>query len=459
MTATAMLLREAGWSITGTDTHCHPPTSTFLAEHGVRVGSEYDPANIPEGTDLVVAGGSAKVDPTQNREVAAAHERGIPVRAFPQVLAELSRSARNLVVAGSFGKSSCTALIAWILERAGKAPGFFIGAFPQQLRGPSSLGAGELFVLEGDEYLTSGLDRTSKFLYLEATDLLLTSLEHDHVNIFPTQEDYLVPFRELVRELPADGVLVGCSDDERVPELLKTAGCRVATYGLVDRFEPLWTARDVVVGETTRFDLVRGGARVARLTTSLLGRHNVQNIVGCSALLLERELVDLGQLQEAVASFRGLQRRLDLISEPGTPVSVYEGFGSSHAKATAAISAMREHFPGRRLVVGFEPHAFSWRHRRKVGWYRDAFEGADEVFVFQAPVLGSNREDELGPEEILAAVRERHPQARGLSTPEDGIEALEESLREGDVLLLLTSGDMGGLVSRIPRLVSRRFSS
>ena len=458
MTATAMLLAELGWRITGTDPGCHPPSSDHLAAAGIVVHDRYSADHLPPGCELVVAGASAKVDPEKNAEVGAAVERGLPVRTFPEVLGELTRSTHNLTVAGSFGKSTTTALVAWILDQGGLDPGYFIGAFPHQLERPARIGSGRQFVLEGDEYLTSGADRRSKFLHWRTDSLLLTSLEHDHVNLFPDQAAYEAPFAELAHRMEERGLIVGCADDPRIAGLLAGAPARVATYGLDPAGRPRWSAGGVELGPRgARFRLLRDGEEVCRLESSLLGRHNVQNAVGAAALVLERELVAPRVVVEAVAAFEGLERRLDRISGPDSALLVYEGFGSSRAKARAAIDALRAHHPGRRLAVLFEPHAFSWRNRSTLSWYDDAFEAADAVVVYRPAQAGAERHDQLGHAEIVARLERHHPAVSAALSPREALDAVRSAVRAGDLLLVLTSGSLEGVVGRLPRWAAEHY--
>lgn len=456
MAGVAQLLHEGGWEITGSDSAFYPPVSDYLAEHQVRFFEGYKPENIPTDVDLIVIGKNAKLIPEENEEVKAAFESGKTIRSFPEVLENIGSETKNIVVAGSFGKSTSTALLAWCLEQAGKDPSYFIGAIPLNRAKMVRLGNGTAFVLEGDEYPSSNWDPTSKFLHYNPHDVLLTSAEHDHVNVFPTHNDYLLPFKTLLSLIPPDGLLVACADDPSALALAHTHPGKKALYGL-EHPESTWSASSISYAMETHFVLTKDRTPIITLSTTLLGKHNLQNIVGVAALLLETNLLTPEEVQAGVNSFKGIKRRLDRIDNQ-TLVPVYEGFGSSYQKARSAIEAINLHFPDRRLVVVFEPHTFSWRNRDTLYWYDDVFKGAGEVLVYEPAQQGAATHKQLSQEEIVDRVKKSGTPVIPSTNPEEALAYLSDHLSADDVVLILTSGDMGGLVESIPKLVELRFA-
>lgn len=451
MSATALLVKSTGASVSGSDEAVYPPISNVLNKEGLPYKTPYAAGNIPEDADLIVIGKNAKLTADQNPEVAAAFASGTQILSFPEVLAALSENKETLVVAGSYGKSTSTALISHILETAGKDPSYFIGAVPITPKSSAHTGAGDLFVMEGDEYPASNTDSRSKFLLMHPRHLLLTPLAHDHFNIFPTPEDYLKPFDALLSLLPAEGALVVCTEGALSGTLLSRITRPVVTYGLS---RGTFQAANIVWGERTRFTVTKDGARVADIETSQLGEHNVQNIVGAAALLLGYGMISVEAFSAGVASFKGIKRRLDRKSEK-TVVPIFEGFGSSYEKLRSAIAAMKLHFPSRRLLVVFEPNTIGWRSRATLSQYDDAFAGAARAYIFNPPHDG--KETQLSLEDITERITNSGVPATGVSSAEDMLTALEQELQAEDAVLISSSGAMGGLTESLPALAERLF--
>jgi UDP-N-acetylmuramate: L-alanyl-gamma-D-glutamyl-meso-diaminopimelate ligase len=451
MSALASILKSEGHVVTGSDDAVFPPVSSYLDEIGVSYHRGFDANRIPAGVDAAVVGSSAKLDLDHNSELAELVRRGTPRWSFPEFLGRHVADRDTVVVAGSFGKSSVTALLAVILTEAGGDPGYFIGAVPLDLPFTGQGGSDPIFVLEGDEYIVGGGDQRSKFLLYQPQTVMITSLIHDHVNVFPTLEDYEAPFAELIARLPRDSLLVCAHPFEALRRL--TIGRRVVWYGREPC--PGYHADAIVIGEITRFDLVcPSGARIP-LETSLLGLHNIENIVGASALLLERGDVSAEALQKGVARYRGVARRLDKKTLAAT-VPAYEGFGSSYEKARSAIEAILLHFPTRPCVVIFEPHTFSWRDPAAIGWYDTVFNGAARVLLLPPPTHGAgatqSSQDQIATRIAKAGVP--------VITARDGqavIAELSSTLTGAEVLLLLSSGPLDGLPSRLPAWLEARF--
>lgn len=452
MSAVALLLREAEWEISGSDEGFYPPVSDYLVAAGIPFSNGYKKENIPADADLVVIGKNAKLVPETNEEVAAAFASGKPVKSFADIVHDLTAQTDNIIVAGSYGKSTCTALLSWCLLQAGKDPSYFIGEITRGLSAHAHRGHSATFVLEGDEYPSANWDSSSKFLHYNAKSVLLTSATHDHINIFPTHEEYLKPFRTLLQSLPQDGLLVVNSAEPFAKALATETSARVVAYSLADT--TVWHAANIRYGMTSSFDLMRDEEKVAELTTTLLGAHNIENIVGVGALLLEKQLLTPQELAAGIASFAGVKRRMELLTECSR-VPVYEGFGSSYEKARSAIAAIQLHFPDKRLVVVFEPHTFTWRNRAALPQYDTAFEGADNVFIYEPALQGAATHAQLTQDDIVGRIRAAGVLVEAIH--DDASDHIVKALTEQDVVLLLTSGDLGGLIKTLPAAVAKKF--
>lgn len=454
MSGTAKLLSENGWEVTGSDRALYSPMREYITTLPFTVYTGFSPKNIPKNTDIIVIGKNAGLVPEKNIEVRAAFESGIPIKSFPAILEELTKNKHTIIAAGSFGKSTCTALLAWILNYAGKDASYLVGALPSGMSS-AHIGKSDLFVLEGDEYPTSNTDPSSKFLHYNPKDILLTSANHDHFDVFKTHEDFLLRFQKLIALMPENGLLVACSDNEPVRKLV-VANRHVITYGLDQDHTPIWSAEDIQPGEVTQFTLTKHGKTIAKLSTTLLGKHNIQNIVGVAALLLERKLVTNDVLIEAVRAFEGIARRLDQKTKKSSVV-VYEGFGSSFDKARSAIEAIQLHSPNKRLITIFEPHTFSWRNPTSLDWYATAFSGSSHLVLYHETEKRMVVVNEITIPQMVEQIENSGITTSVTHNPTEGIDVLKTILKENDVVLILSSGGMSGLIDDVVQYTEETF--
>jgi len=454
MSAVALMMRDAGHEVSGSDAEAFPPLSTYVESLGFPFYRSFAAENLPADLDVLVLGASAKLGGDSNPEVAEARRRGVKITTFPDLVGEATRERLNTVVAGSFGKSTCTALMAHILKEAGRDAGWMIGAISPSLPATGHWGAAPEVILEGDEYIIAPADHRSKFVLYHPRDVLLTSLVHDHVNVFPTFADYEKPFRELLRLIPDEGLLVA-REHPAIRAIAGEAASKIVWYDTAPCAG--WYSEGVVYGETTRFTLAAPGGRRIPLATTLLGEHNIENIVGVAAYLLERGLVTEAALQAAVASFAGIRRRLDRLTARSA-VPLIEGFGSSYEKARSAIEAMLLHYPTRPLTVVFEPHTFSWRNRDALPWYDTVFQGAARVLVIPPPTHGADSHNQSSFDEILTRTAATGVTTRGVTSAEEVIGQLSNLTGE-EVVLLLSSGPLLGLPDALPPVFEKLYGA
>ncbi len=450
MSAVAMLQRDAGHTISGSDEGFYPPVSDYLALHKFDFKQGYKASNIPAQTDAFMIGKNAKLTPEQNEEVKAAVESGKPIYSYPELLSQVSADKERICVVGSYGKSTCTALLSFLLEHAGLEPSYFMGAIASGMPRTSKKASGELFVMEGDEYPSANDDDRSKFMHYAPGHVLMTAATHDHVNVFPTPEDYKAPFIELVKGMPEVGTLVVCADNEEALEVVKRSGKTAVTYGFSKDAD--YHVQSVDYGTESFLHILTPEGATLTFKTSLLGAHNMQNICGVVAMILENEWLDYTAIAAGLKDFQGIRRRLDRLTPEGT-VPVHEGFGSSYEKARAAIEAMKLHYADKKLIIVFEPHTFSWRNRDALHWYDDVFEGAENVLVYEPATQGSGSHKQLTQNEIVERVKAAGYETAPIHNAEDGLAALSPLVTEETAILLLTSGDLGGLIKKIPEWV------
>ena len=453
VSALASVLASQGCGVSGSDDGVFPPVSAYLDRLRIPYHVGFDAGLVPRDIDAAVIGSSAKLDLANNPELAEIAARGVPRYGFAEYLGLHTKDRDNVVIAGSFGKSTLTALVAVLMREADRDPGYFIGAVPLDLPTTGHWGSERTFLIEGDEYVVSDDDRRPKFALYHPDCALISSLIHDHLNVYPTLSSYEGAFAELIAMLAPEALLVCAHGFDALHRL--TAGRRVVWYGLAPCEG--YHAADIRIGEITRFDLATpGGARIA-LQTGQLGLHNIENIVGAAALLLERGAIDERALQRGVALFRGVERRLDKKTAVSR-VPVYEGFGSSYEKARSAIEAIALHFPARPAVVVFEPHAFSWRSAASLAWYDTVFDGVARVLLLPPPQHGAGGHDQLTQAQILARIRAAGMRADAFDDGGSILRDLVHTLAGDEVVLLLSSGPLDGLARSLPPRLDDLFA-
>jgi len=454
MSALAFMLKQKGFIISGSDEGFYNPIADLLKKNGIKFTPNYSPFNIPKDADLIIIGKHARLTPEENEEVRAAFKSGIRIQSLPEVLGELAEKTENTVVAGSFGKSTMTSLLTWCLESSKKNPSYFIGAAPFGFKTNAKLGKSNHFIFEGDEYPSSNWDQKSKFLHLRPKNLILISAEHDHINVFPTEKDYIKPYKKLISLLPKDGILVVSKEGKNINKVVKNAKCKIINYGFDKK--SIWHPENITYGEKTSFDLFKNKNKIINLKTILLGNHNIENIVGVGAFLLERKLITPKELQKSVKIFKGISGRIDLKTKKSS-VLVYEGFGSSYSKARSVFDALKLHFPNKNLITIFEPHTFSWRNIEAKKWYEDIFNTSSRVIILPPPEHGAKTHNQMTFSEIVKEVKKKNTNTYGIQNEKEALALLKKIVKKDDIVVLVSSGPLLGLTVSVPKLMEKMF--
>ena len=441
MSALASLLREAGHDVTGSDDQAYPPASTLLESLHVPLGRGYDPARL-EGVDLVVCGNAVR---ETNVEATAARERGLRLVSFPQALEELFLGTRRpAVVVGTHGKTTSASMLAYVLERTGRAPGYLIGGAPRDLPSAARLGQGEWFVVEGDEYDSAYFDKEPKFLHYHPALLVLTAVEFDHADIYRDLDHVKAAFRKLLDGLGPTVPLIACTDFPHVHDLLGGRCGPVRRFGLGEPAE--WQVSNLVDDGATTFVVRERGRKIVEARLQVPGAINARNALG--VMLAARE-IGLGwdEAAAALADFRGVRRRQEVVGE-ARGVTVIDDFAHHPTAVAETLRALRLRYPGRRLRAVFEPRSNTSRRRIFQREYCEALRLADDAVV--ARVFSKESDpippaDRLDPDAIATEVTTQGTPCRTI----DGVEAIRdylvESARPGDVMVIMSNGAFGGL--------------
>lgn len=449
MSPLAGMLRESGYRVTGSDSGVYPPASTFLEKMGISFFHSFDAAHLTPAPDLVVV---ANIIARGNPELEEVLDRKISYRSLPEMLEEVFLPGKHsIVVSGTHGKTTTTAMLAWIFESAGRRPNFLVGGVAENFGKSYGLGGGDEFILEGDEYETAFWDRGPKFFHYHPDDLIVTSLEYDHADIYRDFETYELAFRRLVNLVPRRGRVVIWGDTEESGPALRRATekafCPVETYGFSVGND--WVASDVAVdGEGMKFRVVHRGAAFGEFSLAASGRHNVLNSMAAMVVAQGRG-IPASDIAKALSTFRSVKRRMDVKGEVGG-VLVVDDFAHHPTAVKATIEAARARWPKRRMWAILEPRSNSMRRKVFQETLPAALALADRVIlggVFRAQQLGD--ENRMDPEVVAERVRALGKSARVFPGAEAIAERLASEAEPGDLLLVMSNGSFDGLCEKL----------
>jgi UDP-N-acetylmuramate: L-alanyl-gamma-D-glutamyl-meso-diaminopimelate ligase len=446
MGALAELLVEAGYDVRGSDEAAYPPMSTRLDALGITIDEGYEPEHLDPPPDLVVVGNAAV--PT-HPEATYAREHGLVQMSLPEALAHFFiRDRRSLVVAGTHGKTTTAGMLAHVLRAAGRDPGFFIGGVMTNYGATCAVGTGPHFVVEGDEYDSAYFDKRPKFMHYRPTSAIVTSMEFDHADIYAGWDDYRDAFRAFVGLLPAEGLLLLNGDDPEVRELADHTDARVRFFGLNGTDDHV-TATDIrPVEGGQRFTLVADGEALTEIFLPMSGWVSRFDALGVCAIALDEGLAPEA-IADAFAGFEGMKRRQEILGETAG-VIVIDDFAHHPTAVHATVHAVQERWPSRRTVAVFEPRSNSSRRKVFETTYADALAEADAVFLSTPPLRhNDNRDDFLDVDVVTDRIEAEGVPAASYPSADALLPPLLDTLRPGDVALVMSNGSFDGLHQKL----------
>ncbi len=452
MGALALLFREMGVHVSGSDLQAYPPMGDLLRKAGVALSLGYGPENLSPDVDFVVVGNAVS---RENPEVQATLERGLAYGSFPETLAHFFLASRvPVVVAGTHGKTTSTALLAWLLECCGLEPGFLVGGEPTNFGCSSRLGRGKHFVIEGDEYDSAFFDKGPKFLHYRPEVALFTSLEFDHADIYPDLASIRRQFARFVELVPRQGLVMVCNEYPVAVEIARNAACKVETYGFGRDAD--WRGRlREPPGEAGSFEVSHGGRALGIVPLPLTGRHNALNLLGSLGLLAHLGF-EPEALKACIEGFRGVRRRQEIAGEVNG-ILLMDDFAHHPTAVRETLAGLRSRYPGRRIVAVFEPRTNTSRRKVFQTGYVEAFSAADVAMC--APLF---RPETIDPEERFRPdlwaeeLRKRGKSADWFGDPDSLEQALTETCRTGDVVLFMSSGSSDELFRKLKENLGKR---
>lgn len=445
MAPLAGILKHEGYLVSGSDENIYPPMSNLLRDLSIPVRKGYSPTNLTPRPDLVIVG---NVITRQNPEAVELSRLKIPYLSLPQALRRFAmQDKRSIVVCGTHGKTTTSALAAWILESAGTDPSFLVGGVPNNFPGNFKLGKGPLFVIEGDEYDTAFFDKGPKFFHYKPWIVILTSIEFDHADIYRDLDHVVENFRKLIGLIPADGLLIANRDDPVVDAESERAKCPVITYGFSHKAH--WRAEDLTVkSNQTHLKILKQGEAYMELFTPLYGHHNISNLLSI-VTLSDYLKIEIPLLSKAMEDFKGIKRRQEIKGEK-RGVLVLDDFAHHPTSVRETISAVKKKYRGRRLIAVFEPRSNSSRRSVFQREYARSFDKADIILIPEPPMMEKiPPEERFSSPELVEALNKKGLDAHYCPDTRLLLDQIIRQSRQGDVILVMSNGPFDNLPERL----------
>ena len=434
----AIALHKKGYQVTGSDDTIHDPSKSRLEKYGL-LPKEFGwfPEKINTDVDTIILGMHAKID---NPELLKAQALGLKIYSYPEFLFEQSKDKTRVVIGGSHGKTTITSMILHVLNYHNREVDYMVGA---QLEGFETMvhltEENEFIVLEGDEYLSSPIDRRPKFHLYKPNIALISGVAWDHINVFPTYENYVEQFQIFTDSLINGGILVYNEEDPEVKRVVETSTSAIKKY-------PYQTPPHSIDDGTTNLETVEGD-----LPLEIFGNHNLQNLAGAK-WICQHMGIDEEDFYEAIASFKGASKRLEKIAENDTTV-IFKDFAHSPSKVEATTKAVKDQYENRTVLACLELHTYSSLNAEFLKEYKGALKYADKAVVFYSPhAVKIKQLDEVTSDQIEEAF-EREDLIIYTKPSEFQKFLFSENL-ENSAVLLMSSGNYGGLdFDEVTRLV------
>lgn len=446
MASLAGLLKDRGFKVSGSDLNPYPPMSTQIESLGIQILRPYKKENLNPKPDFVVVG---NVISASNEEAQEMVNLNLPYCSLPQAMGEVIIADRDsFVISGTHGKTTTTSLMSWVTENCGLKPGFLIGGIPknfsQSFRNPGA----NTFVIEGDEYDTAYFDKVPKFIHYKPKNVILTSVEFDHADIYKDFDAVKAAFYKLMKLIPQNGSLVYWGDDSNVKGIADA--CQIAkkfSYGFKDSNE--YTVKMLSESETeTKFAVYLNKNLIAEFGTPMVGRYNILN---ATAVIAQAHIqgLDIEQVKKALKTFEGVKRRQEILGEY-SGVLLIEDFAHHPTAVKETVKAIQNKYKNRKVFSVFEPRSATSRRKVFQKDYVEAFSEAHEILIAQAFDQGKiSDEDRFSSDELIQDLVNLGKSAKLFQSADQIVNDLVARTQKGDVILIMSNGGFDGIYEKL----------
>jgi UDP-N-acetylmuramate: L-alanyl-gamma-D-glutamyl-meso-diaminopimelate ligase len=446
MASLAAMLKDRGYEVSGSDESVYPPMSDFLARKDIRVIEGYNLRNLSPEPDLAVVGNALS---RGNPEIEYVLNFRIPYTSLPEAVQTFFlRDRIPVVVTGTHGKSTTTAMIAWGLQSVGQRPDFLVGGMAENFDSSYGLGGGRHFVIEGDEYDSAFFDKGPKFMHYLPQVAVLGNVEFDHADIYPTLDSLRLQFSRFVNLIPERGFLAVGSDSPVAAELTRKVFCMKETFGMHPDND--WSVREIEAGAgTVAFDVLYRRKLYRRMKLGMIGAYNIRNALAATAVLHRLGLAE-DDIRESLESFRGVRRRLQFLAEV-RGIRIYEDFAHHPTAVRETLEAIRASFRPTRLWAIYEPRSATSRRNIFQQEIAESLAVADCIAIpdlYRPEKVPQSERLDLG--RLIEDLRGR---GRDAWNPRDAagiIQKVCEAAKPGDFVLIMSNGGFGGIFEKLP---------
>jgi UDP-N-acetylmuramate: L-alanyl-gamma-D-glutamyl-meso-diaminopimelate ligase len=445
MGALACMLRDLGYDVTGSDQKIYPPMSHFLDEKGIQMYDGFRAENVSYGPDLVIVGNAVSKD---NPEVQEMLRMGLNYCSMPQALNRFVAEGKNtLLVAGTHGKTTTSAILAWLLYEAGYDPSFMIGGILKNFDSNYRLGNGSYFVVEGDEYDTAFFDKGPKFLHFEPQMAVLTSVEFDHADIFNDLDHIKEIFRGFIERLPGSSSLLAFDGEQNMAEVIGNHACRIERYGTKPTSpwrlgsvstEPPWTV----------FEVFKNNEHFGTFKTRLFGEHNLLNALADIAIA-DRLNIPPDVIAKALQTFEGIKRRQEIRGQK-RQITVMDDFAHHPTAVRETVRAVKSVISGGRLIAVFEPRTNTSMRSVFQRDYQEVFDPADIICIRKPPLLNKIPAGQrFSSQQLVDDLKIRGKDAHYFPDTDAILNFLTITARPGDLILIMSNGGFDNIHQRL----------